>query len=1016
MRDISLTYQNFSLNVICFDADCPNEARISSLSVVRRCKLRTITYWVLSFLSLFTLNMIAFFYPKLAIIGQYTNCSLYDADYLVVSDLFGGLHLVTVDRNHLPPISKPLLNYLSIPFNGGDCIQFTFRYFQYVYCFNLNGFVPLTVSLNENATNLSEIPVVSASDNAFLSYLFGKSDIIIEVKSYFSIILETINDFFYFFQAFACIVWLFSSYYIYLLFIFSTTLIAIVLTVTRMRKNMQKIAKIASHSTQVKAETSLQTYDEIESSNLTVGMKFKVPTVGETLPCDCILIEGNATVSESCLTGEADPVGKEAIKNEVMERNVLYCGSVVVQVSSDATAVCHKTSFNSRKGKLMRSILLSEPTESKFEKDSMKYIKLMFVYGVILYFASLRFFVNEAKLSDTILRFFDIITVTVPPALPACLTIGILIAVRRLKTSKVKCTQAKKVTLAGRIDKVIFDKTGTLTVNELNLHGIVPWKDETFGLLSETPSFQIETCLSVCHSLVNLNGQVAGDAIERLAFSSTNAILEGNCVTKGDKKLEILERFEFCPIKRSMGVLVETESTKFVYFKGSPEEIVSRCSQIPIEFSGELEKWTTEGYRVLGLAAKKVSKVVERDEAETELNFLGLLIVKNPLKPEASKVIETLRNCDYPIIMCTGDNVQTALSVARQSGILENEEVILIAKESIAILTENQVPVMTGEAFSILYEQTKNNMQNQFASGIINKCKVFARMAPDEKQNLIKFYKENKQTTFFIGDGANDCGALRESDVGLSLSLKDSSFAAPFNCESLSGTIEILIQGKSSLCASIECFKYMMAYSTIQSYQTIILQAFLTYLADSQFLSIDLFAIIPISFALNYSRAARTLRKEKVQFELFSRKILLPYAWHNIIVFASFLVVYEILNTKDWFVKAEYSDINNFKPSYENTSFYLVSYPYYIAFAFVIHIGEPLREKFLSNKILTAFVAIGLLYSYLMFWGTETKLADSFLSLVKIDDSSYLWQLTGVSVITIVLCYLGEKFFGRVVN
>ena len=1045
---------NLNAKVLHFDPECDPDFQIKSIEPITSNCFRIFFVFLLSLLSLFTLNIAAFFYPNIYLWLLYRSCSLEDAEFLVVRDLTTKYEIVPLSRWNKEALSITSKSCIVSPFHGGEAIIFEFRLFRYVYSFEKHGFVPLTVFLDTSYEKFQEINKNGISRNDYRTFtsLLGNCDVEIEVKSTMSLALETLNDFFYFFQAFACVIWLFTDYYNYLIFIIITTTLSLIFSVRRIKKNLVQIAKMASYETKVTyvKYNGESNFENFESNKLTVGSKFELPLVGECVPCDCILASGTAIVNECCLTGESDPIIKEAYTGgEIKESNILYCGSEILQLkpskNENTTAICHKIGFSTKKGTLIRSIMLANPPVSKFEKDSLKYIKLMFVYAVFLYFVSFPFFYVEASLFDIVMRFGDILTVVVPPALPACLNIGILFAVKRLKTSRIKCTQANKVGIAGRVDSCIFDKTGTLTENELGMLGVVRTysikNSASWGTLEPTlkspglDESNVVKCLATCHSLINFNDKLEGDPIEKLGCGWSGWKLCGKSkgvMTNGNTRLEYITVYEFDAQLRSMGVLVrdEQQDQNLIFFKGSPEEIASRClpDSIPANYHQELDNWTNKGYRVLGLSYREISnKEVDsiklcRQKAESSMIFLGLIIVKNELKLETLEVISKLIENDYLVSMCTGDNLLTAIAVGVQCSMISNKDWIrevVINNDQIEYETikgekkDDFKLAITGKTFEYIYEHIERPDIVSHLDNIVKNCKIYARMSPVDKKKLIWFLKENNQTTFFVGDGANDCGALKEADIGLSLSVKNSSFAAPFSSESLSGTIDVLIQGKSSLCASIECFKFMMAYSLIQSYQGIILQIFKTYISDNQFLAIDLFAIIPVSFALNYTSPASELQRKRVQFDLLSWRIILPYLWHNLIVCSSFMVVYLILINKPWFEPATYHDLNNFEPNYENTAFFMLCYAYYFVFAFIVHIGKPLRKSFFTNWILLAIVFGGAITSYLTAIFQDSSLFLWVFELKAINDMHFRVEIVIVSVITCLVCFLGEKVINR---
>lgn len=163
---------------------------------------------------------------------------------------------------------------------------------------------------------------------------------------------------------------------------------------------------------------------------------------------------------------------------------------------------------------------------------------------------------------------------------------------------------------------------------------------------------------------------------------------------------------------------------------------------------------------------------------------------------------------------------------------------------------------------------------------------VFARMSPDEKHELVEKLQSIDYTTGFCGDGANDCGALKAADVGISLSEAEASVAAPFTSRVFDITCvpEVIREGRAALVTSFSCFKYMSLYSAIQFCSVSFLYASASNLGDFQFLFIDLALILPLAiFSKQYpaaiSNIADILKWAGAGRTRFSRESDPPLAW-----------------------------------------------------------------------------------------------------------------------------------------
>ena len=187
---------------------------------------------------------------------------------------------------------------------------------------------------------------------------------------------------------------------------------------------------------------------------------------------------------------------------------------------------------------------------------------------------------------------------------------------------------------------------------------------------------------------------------------------------------------------------------------------------------------------------------------------------------------------------------------------------------------ESQVIAITGNTFEKIwrfhnrYKSSKDESLKKYYDifrHVLKNAAIYARMAPEHKTLLVESLKEEKFTVCMCGDGANDCGALRSADIGVSLSLEEASIAAHFtsNIPDISCIIKILREGKASLVTSIQCFKYMMLYSLIQSFSVSILLIINSYLDDYQFLIADIAIIFPLAVFL-----ARTGAYEKLTYHI----------------------------------------------------------------------------------------------------------------------------------------------------
>ncbi|OXB75614.1 UNVERIFIED_CONTAM: hypothetical protein H355_001258 [Colinus virginianus] len=459
---------------------------------------------------------------------------------------------------------------------------------------------------------------------------------------------------------------------------------------------------------QVTVCTKNEGFKELESRYLVPGDVFLLDGKKLSLPCDAVLIDGSCIVNEGMLTGESIPIMKtllpltespEPWKTHSMEdyrRHVLFCGTEVIQAKSSGRgpvrAVVLQTGFNTAKGDLVRSILYPRPVNFQLYRDAFKFIVGLSAIGVLGSIYTVCVFTYHRKpVADVVSMALLLLTAAVPPAIPAALTTGTVYAQRRLKKKKIFCITPQRINICGQINLVCFDKTGTLTEDGLDLWGILPSEGSRFQKIHKFPSCTplpwgpVCGAMASCHSLVVLDKKIQGDPLDLKMFEGTHwAPVEG---------IAILHQFPFSSGLQRMSVVSQKigEEQYDLYMKGAPETVSSFCRQetVPADFLEELKAYTSQGFRVIALAHKVLSLPedvdvcdLEREEAESGLEFLGLLMMENRLKPETKPVLRELAAAHIRSIMVTGDNLQTAVTVARSADMIHEASKVIIVEAS----------------------------------------------------------------------------------------------------------------------------------------------------------------------------------------------------------------------------------------------------------------------------------------------------------------------------------------------
>lgn len=595
--------------------------------------------------------------------------------------------------------------------------------------------------------------------------VFGPNVIDINEKTTVQLLVDEVLHPFYIFQVFSIVLWAFDQYYYYAACIFVISVISVGNTLIETKQTLDRLREIARFECDIRVLRSGY-WTTVKSSELVPGDVYEVsdPSIN-VYPCDSILLSGDCIVNESMLTGESVPVSKSPATNKCLEdlvtspsmgssvspelsKHFLYSGTKIVQVrrpqaSSSgpklqlgaAVAMVARTGFATTKGALVRSMLFPKPSGFKFYQDSFKYIGVMAMVAAFGFsFSTVGFIRMHMDKRLIILRALDIITIVVPPALPATLTIGTNISLSRLRDQLIFCISPSKVNVGGKLDVVCFDKTGTLTEDGLDILGIhVNEKLSTgqgkFSALLHTihdvspAQLQLEgnaedsdvrmrsalvAMLTTCHSLRVVDNELVGDPLDLKMFEYTGWKFDeekGTALFPIDSTIEspvsvafpadesahfgIVYSFDFVAKYRRMSVLVKSQTSQaiHVYVKGAPEVMPEICrpSTFPADYEEQLQYYTHRGYRVIGCATKTLNREtasearkMKRPEVESELTFLGFIVFENKLKPTTTAVIEQLNEAKIRTVMCTGDNVLTAISVAKECRIVQHGAKIFV--------------------------------------------------------------------------------------------------------------------------------------------------------------------------------------------------------------------------------------------------------------------------------------------------------------------------------------------------
>ena len=958
---------------------------------------------------------------------------LESATHVLITDEYGNSSLVIVQRN----------TYVSFEYRGA----------MFILDPNSKLFV--------QNTNFIQIPLetngLQISDVSKYQTLFGQNSMLMPTKSFMKIVWEEITHPVSCFQIFAMILWSLNDYFMYscvIFLIFAVSATSSIRAEVKFQRGLRKTSTVG-FCISVFRDSAWTT---IKSNDLVPGDVFEIDGVLD-IPCDAIILSGQLICDETFLTGESSPIAKSPVPLDstqfIPESSVVFNGSTVIKkISKDdekVVAIAAKTGFNTRRGMLMRSMMFPKPNIFKFYREAVIFLLIFALISFLGFLLCVVLFVIQGvPIKEIIIRGFDLIIVVFPPALPATLSVGIVFAVNRLRKKRIVCNETNKVVTAGSLDYICFDKTGTLTEDGMNIVGVVHVESEKCQLEfieikdhTKVPDALLMSMIT-CHSIVNIDGQCIGDPIEIEMFKCTKWILSddsyGGLVTilrsptEQGKELGIIRSFEFCSKIRRMSVVVKcllSESFSLIC-KGAPESIVKICntSTIPKNYDSILTDLTQSGFRVLALADRPLEcswfqvQKLDRMTAESHLNFIGFLVFENKLKLQTVDVLSSLKKANFKMSMCTGDNSLTGISVSRSCGIVEKSQPVYLAAkganqiefvnianegdklDSVTLQSksfENYCIACGGEEYQVIYETFTSSAFSNF----LDRCVVYARMTPEQKQHLVSSLQKEGLKVGFCGDGANDAKALKAADVGIFLSSNEVSIAAAFTSSitNISCIPIIVREGRTALVTALSYFKYMVLYSVIQCCSMCILYCVGHEISDGQFTYIDLLLIIPTGILMNNFRANSKIYHAKPSDSLISVKIIFRMISFIVLQLVSQLsTLFFTLDSVKFMhdVPTKKSSISMFASS----NFILCNY-FYILAAVLFCDTAPYRETFYSNKKFLLFnIFLGLLAVCLNYANHSNPLS-TLLSLYNhtVVQKFVIFMISAVSCLLICLIH-----------
>lgn len=532
---------------------------------------------------------------------------------------------------------------------------------------------------------------------------------------------------------------------------------------SKAEKAIEALQEIAAATSKVIRDGKIVT---VKSEDIVLG-DIVVLEAGDSVPADCRIIEcASMKIEESALTGESVPVTKTAEPIDPLgsddvplgdRKNMCYMGSSVAYGRGKAVVVA--IGMDTEMGKIADALTQAkdEETPLQIKLNQLSKILSFIVLGICVFIFAFDIIralvVGDAVTLSSTLSFFmvavSLAVAAIPEGLAAVVTIVLSIGVTKMSKRNAVIRKLTAVETLGCTQIICSDKTGTLTQNKMT---VVDHKGTDEKLLATAMAL-------CCDAELQDDGTVKGEPTEAALVAYADKLglkkneLEGSFPRVGEAP--------FDSGRKMMSTIHKTQNGFVQYTKGAPDIVLSLCTSAYVEgkkvpmtdeirqaISASNKEMADKALRVLCAAMRTYSEQPsnEPDELEQDLCYIGLTGMIDPVRPEVVDAIKECKSAGIRPIMITGDHKDTAVAIAKQLG----------------IIGENQKAVTGMEL---------NSMSDEELDEHIEEYSVYARVQPEHKVRIVQAWKKRGKITAMTGDGVNDAPSIKNADIGVGMGI-----------------------------------------------------------------------------------------------------------------------------------------------------------------------------------------------------------------------------------------------------
>lgn len=526
---------------------------------------------------------------------------------------------------------------------------------------------------------------------------------------------------------------------------------------------------------------------ELPIDNIVVGDCVLLQT-GDKIPADGILLEGSLKVDQSLLNGEnkeatkltmpPDYIDQESAMDFLNEYKV-FRGTVVC--SGNAILCVGTVGDKSVYGQIASELQTDEerdsPLKVKLGDLAHGISKFGYIGGVAIAIAFLfqRVVIHNGfdwaaimaycsnwmnpinDLVEAVILAVIIIVMAVPEGLPLMVAIVSALNMGKMLKDNVLVRKIAGIETAGSLNILFSDKTGTITKGQLEAVVFVDGQGKNYNNFDEVLG-GLKNMLSLSiHNNTNAMITGEGDNIRIIGDNATGRAVLGFVASKGSQlDVKTINTIPFDSANKYSATQVDGEGYQCTLIKGAPERILTNCryyfdeegKKQPLTdltlVNEQIDILAGRAIRVLALAVAD-EEIVDDHLPAGYWTLVGVIGIRDDVRPESITAIKEVQNAGVQVVMITGDRKDTAMAIAKEAGLLQQDDDIVLTSDELQQITDEQLKDM------------------------LPRIRVVARALPSDKSRFVKIAQELNLVVGMTGDGVNDSPALKKADVGFAM-------------------------------------------------------------------------------------------------------------------------------------------------------------------------------------------------------------------------------------------------------